>query len=111
MVTTINRTPKSYALAIVAAEHVLRLVPPSTHDWSRFVTPMEVGDAVRANGLFVEDVVGMVLNPLPLAFGALPGRMCALPGTRGDLWFASDDTEVNYALVARRPSSEPYNSE
>lgn len=41
-VSTLNRTPRSYALAVVAAEHLLRWVPPGTHDWTRFVTPEEL---------------------------------------------------------------------
>lgn len=59
-VSTLNRTAKSFAAGIVAAEHVLRLLPPGTHDWDRFRTPEEVADAVAKEGLVPIDVCGMV---------------------------------------------------
>ena len=49
-VSTLNRTPRSYALAILAAEHVLRWVPPGTHDWTRFVTPEELAMQMEESG-------------------------------------------------------------
>ena len=50
MLSTLNRTWKSYALAIVAAEYVLGWLPRGTHDWNRFVTPDELG-GISAGGL------------------------------------------------------------
>ena len=48
VMATLNRTLKSYALAIVGAEYVLRWLPRGTHDWEKFVTPDELGDGDRA---------------------------------------------------------------
>ncbi len=62
--STVNRTPLSYALGIVAAEYVLRMVPPGTHDWNRFVTPNELEAALLRSNATVEATCGMVLNPL-----------------------------------------------
>ena len=47
------RTKLSYALSIVAAEHLLRLVPPGTHEWSKYVTPEELRELLAQNGMFV----------------------------------------------------------
>ncbi len=82
---TINRTLRSYALAIVGAEYVLRWLPKGTHDWEKFVTPDELRDDVEAGGLSVFDVAGVVYNPLD------------------DGWRRSRDTAVNYMIAARRP--------
>lgn len=46
-VTTINRTPQSYLLAILAAEYVFKLVPQGTHNWEKFVTPDEIKDILE----------------------------------------------------------------
>lgn len=64
VVTTINRTPAAYALAIVAAERVLGWLPRGTHDWSRFVTPDELAGMAADAGLAEIDRRGMVLEPL-----------------------------------------------
>lgn len=62
--STVNRTPASFALGIVAAEYVLRMVPPGTHDWNKFVRPEELESALlRSNGSVVEDVCGMIMDP------------------------------------------------
>ncbi|MDR7037822.1 2-polyprenyl-6-hydroxyphenyl methylase/3-demethylubiquinone-9 3-methyltransferase [Methylobacterium sp. BE186] len=83
---TINRTMRSFALAIVGAEYVLRWLPKGTHDWEKFVTPAELTRAVEAGGLVVTDTTGVVYNPL------------------GDTWWASRDTGVNYMIAAERPA-------
>jgi 2-polyprenyl-6-hydroxyphenyl methylase/3-demethylubiquinone-9 3-methyltransferase len=62
-VSTLNRTPRAYALGIVAAEYVLGLVPRGTHDYARFVRPSELAAAARRRGLSVLDVNGMHYNP------------------------------------------------
>ena len=81
---TLNRTMKSYALAIVGAEYILRWLPRGTHDWNKFVTPRELEDAIEGGGFSVRDVAGVVYNPLTGA------------------WRESKDTDVNYMLVAER---------
>jgi 2-polyprenyl-6-hydroxyphenyl methylase / 3-demethylubiquinone-9 3-methyltransferase len=86
ILSTINRTIKSFAYAIVAAEYVLRLLPRGAHQWRRFVTPPEAGTALAAGGLTLLDVSGVTLN--------LRTRDLQL----------SRDTAVNYMLTAVRPS-------
>jgi len=81
---TINRTLKSFALAIVAAEYVLGWVPRGTHQWDRLVTPDELERAFEAGGLRAIDGTGVIYDPL-----------------RGE-WRRSDDMDVNYMLAARR---------
>ena len=63
-VATINRTAKSYALAIVGAEIVLGWVPRGTHDWSKFIKPMELDTALSRNGLSGRSETGVIFNPL-----------------------------------------------
>ncbi|HEY8580064.1 MAG TPA: bifunctional 2-polyprenyl-6-hydroxyphenol methylase/3-demethylubiquinol 3-O-methyltransferase UbiG [Beijerinckiaceae bacterium] len=82
--STLNRTLKSFALAIVGAEYVLRWVPPGTHRWEKFVTPAELEDWIVAGGLEVTAFAGVSYNPLR------------------DAWDTSRDLDVNYMLVARR---------
>lgn len=84
IMATLNRTLKSYALAIVGAEYVLRWLPKGTHDWEKFVTPVELGGAIEANGFKLGTQTGVVFNPLT-------GR-----------WSASRDMDVNYMLAASR---------
>jgi 2-polyprenyl-6-hydroxyphenyl methylase / 3-demethylubiquinone-9 3-methyltransferase len=81
---TINRTLKSFALAIVGAEYVLRWLPRGTHQWDRFVTPNELEIAFEKNGLRVVDESGVIYHPL------------------ADRWQLSSDMDVNYMLVAGR---------
>ena len=83
--STINRTLRSYALAIVAAEYVLRWLPPGTHDWNRFVTPEEMAIYFRRAKLESPRITGLVLDPIR-------GR-----------WQLSSDTAVNYFAAAGRP--------
>jgi 2-polyprenyl-6-hydroxyphenyl methylase / 3-demethylubiquinone-9 3-methyltransferase len=84
VMATLNRTLRSYALAIVGAEYVLRWLPKGTHDWNRFVTPDELERAISDHGLVVEEAKGVVFNPLS-------GR-----------WSLSSDTAVNYMVLAKR---------
>lgn len=86
ILSTINRTVKSFAYAIVLAEYVLRLLPRRSHQWKRFVTPQEIRAAMARNGLTVTDVSGVTMN--------LFTRTLQL----------SPDTDVNYILAAERPS-------
>lgn len=85
VLSTINRTLKSYALAIIGAEYVLRWLPASTHQWDRFLTPTELADHTVAIGLQPLPPRGIVFNPFE------------------DSWSLSADTGVNYMMAARRP--------
>ena len=62
--STINRNPKSFALAIVGAEYLLNLVPRGTHDYAKFIRPSELERWSRAAGLEVQDLKGIRYNPL-----------------------------------------------
>jgi len=62
--STINRNPKSFAVAIFGAEVVMRWLPRGTHDWAKFITPDELQDLIRRAGLEPVDRKGMVFNPL-----------------------------------------------
>jgi 2-polyprenyl-6-hydroxyphenyl methylase / 3-demethylubiquinone-9 3-methyltransferase len=62
--STINRNARSFALAIVGAEWVMRWLPRGTHDWAKFITPDELSDLLRRAGLDPVDRKGMVFNPL-----------------------------------------------
>ena len=83
--STLNRTLKSFALAIVGAEYVLGWVPRGTHQWEKFVTPDELADAIEAAGLRPARSTGMVFDPL-----------------RGE-WRLSRDVGVNFFIAAARP--------
>jgi 2-polyprenyl-6-hydroxyphenyl methylase/3-demethylubiquinone-9 3-methyltransferase len=83
---TINRTMRSFALAIVGAEYVLGWLPKGTHDWAKFVTPDELSAAIRGGGLHVTETTGVAYNPL------------------NDGWRFSRDMAVNYMLRAARPA-------
>ncbi len=82
---TLNRTLKSFALAIVGAEYVLRWLPRGTHQWDKFVTPDELELAFEHAGLRVTGERGVVYNLF------------------ADRWQLSSDMDVNYMLVAERP--------
>src|SRR3954467_1357862 len=81
---TINRTLKSFALAIVGAEYVLRWLPRGTHRWEKFVTPRDLEAAMGRHGLRLTDEAGVIYNLL------------------ADRWQISDDMDVNYMLTAEK---------
>jgi len=83
--STLNRNLKSYALAIVAAEYVLGMLPRGTHDYGRFIRPSELDAWVRAAGLTTTDITGMTYNPLT-----------------GDYRLDKGDLDVNYLMTCRR---------
>ena len=62
--STLNRNPKSFMMAIVGAEHIMRWLPKGTHDWKKFITPDELYDLIRKAGLDPVDRKGMVFNPI-----------------------------------------------
>ena len=83
---TLNRTLKSFALAIVGAEYVLRWLPRGTHRWDKFVTPDELERALVRGGLKIVGETGVVYNPL------------------ADRWRLASDMDVNYMMTAERPA-------
>jgi len=85
--STLSRTLKSYALAILGAEYVLRWVPHGTHQWDRFLTPDELSGHLQAAGLTPFRTSGLAYEPLS-------GR-----------WSLSGDTDVNYLIGARKPET------
>jgi 2-polyprenyl-6-hydroxyphenyl methylase/3-demethylubiquinone-9 3-methyltransferase len=85
-VATLNRTLKSFALAIVGAEYVLRWLPRGTHRWDKFVTPNELDIALEQAGLTQAGETGVIYNLL------------------ADRWQLSTDMDVNYMVVAEKPA-------
>ncbi len=71
--STINRNPKSYLLAVIGAEYVLRLLPKGTHDYRKFIRPSELDGWVRAAGLTLRHLIGMHYNPLLRRYWLGPG--------------------------------------
>ncbi len=83
-VATINRTAKAFALAIVGAEYVLGWLPRGTHDWAKFVKPLELDTALTRARLSVQAETGVMFNPLS-------GR-----------WMLASDMDVNYMVAATK---------
>jgi 2-polyprenyl-6-hydroxyphenyl methylase / 3-demethylubiquinone-9 3-methyltransferase len=82
---TLNRTPKSFAFAILGAEYLLRWLPRGTHDWRRFMRPSELAALIRPHGLALAEAVGVVYSPL------------------ADKWrVVANDLDVNYMLRFER---------
>lgn len=67
--STLNRNPKSYLMAIIGAEHVMRWLPKGTHEWSKFITPDELFELIRQAGLDPVDRKGFVFNPVLWTWG------------------------------------------
>ena len=84
VVATLNRTVKSFALAIVGAEYILRWLPRGTHQWDKFVTPNELEIAIEQAGLRITGETGVIYDLF------------------ADRWRQSRDTDVNYMVVAER---------
>ncbi len=66
--STLNRKPKAYLLAIVAAEYVLRMLPKGTHDFKTFIKPSELSRWARETGLELQSMAGIEYNPLTKRF-------------------------------------------
>ncbi|HEY0901688.1 MAG TPA: bifunctional 2-polyprenyl-6-hydroxyphenol methylase/3-demethylubiquinol 3-O-methyltransferase UbiG [Micavibrio sp.] len=83
--STLNRTPKSFALGIVAAEYILRWVPTGTHNWRKFVRPSELAAALRCAGAKPKEIKGLRLNPF-----------------KNEFEISVSDIDVNYFMVAEK---------
>lgn len=81
---TMSRTAKSYALAIIGAEYILRWLPRGTHDWSRFVKPSELARGLRRHGLDIAELTGVGYNPFK------------------DSFHLSRDLDVNYMALIKQ---------
>jgi len=81
---TINRTARSFMLAIIGAEYVLRWLPAGTHDWNKFLRPSELVLGLRRNGIAAMQIIGVVYDP-----------------RRGE-WSVSSELGVNYMIAAAR---------
>lgn len=85
IMSTLNRTPKSFLLGVVAAEYVLGWVPRGTHQWKKFVRPSELVQQLDEVGIRTTNLAGLTFNPL-----------------RGEFELRQDDLAVNYMLAAVR---------
>lgn len=83
--STINRNPKAYAMAIIGAEYIMRMLPAGTHDYDKFIKPSELTRWCRAADLSVLDMTGMVYNPLTQEYS-----------------LKDQDVDVNYLVATRR---------
>ncbi|MEF3192986.1 MAG: bifunctional 2-polyprenyl-6-hydroxyphenol methylase/3-demethylubiquinol 3-O-methyltransferase UbiG [Halothiobacillaceae bacterium] len=86
ILSTLNRTPKAFVLAIVGAEYLLGMIPRGTHAFRKFIRPAELAGWLRAAGMDVLEQTGLHYNPLTRQFSLGPG------------------VEVNYLMAARKPS-------
>lgn len=86
--STINRTPRAFAEAIVGAEYLLRLLPRGTHEYARFIRPSELGASLRGHGLQVRQVRGLTYSPLTRRYRLTPS------------------VAVNYLMYAARPGQD-----
>lgn len=85
--STINRNPKSYLLAIIGVEYVLRMLPKGTHEFSKFIRPSELSQWSREAGLEVTEMTGLLYNPLTKTYK-----------------LSQTDVDVNYMICARKPA-------
>ncbi len=82
LLSTLNRTPQSFIVAILGAEYIARVLPRGTHEWKKFLTPVELSAALAATGLVPGAPVGLIFDPLSRR------------------WRTSSRTGVNYLLSA-----------
>lgn len=85
--STINRNPKAYALAIVGAEYLMKMLPRGTHDYAKFIKPSELDEWARDAGLQLAELKGVTYNPFT------------------GLFSQSQDVGVNYMVHYKRPAS------
>jgi 2-polyprenyl-6-hydroxyphenyl methylase/3-demethylubiquinone-9 3-methyltransferase len=84
VLSTLNRTPKAFAMAVVGAEYVMRWLPRGTHEWSKFIKPSELARGLRVQGFDLAALEGMVYDPLARE------------------WRLGKDLDVNYLAFATR---------
>jgi 2-polyprenyl-6-hydroxyphenyl methylase/3-demethylubiquinone-9 3-methyltransferase len=84
--STINRNPKAFAFAVVGAEHILKLLPPGTHEYEKFIKPSELAGWIRDAGLQLQGMTGMLYNPLTRRYR-----------------LSEKDVSVNYLVRAQKP--------
>jgi 2-polyprenyl-6-hydroxyphenyl methylase/3-demethylubiquinone-9 3-methyltransferase len=84
--STLNRNPKSYLMAIIGAEYLLKMLPKGTHDYSKFIKPSELSTFIREAGLEIIDMIGLHYNPLT------------------DQYWLASNVDVNYMFAVRKPS-------
>jgi len=85
--STLNRNPKSYLVAIIGAEHIMRWLPKGTHEWSKFITPDELFELLSASGMTPVDRKGFVFSPVSWS------------------WSISEkDLSVNYVTASTKPA-------
>jgi 2-polyprenyl-6-hydroxyphenyl methylase/3-demethylubiquinone-9 3-methyltransferase len=82
--STINRNAKAFALAIIGAEHLLRMLPKGTHEYDRFIRPSELSRFCREAGLSVTELIGLTYNPITRRFSL------------------TSDCDVNYLVACRK---------
>ncbi len=83
-ISTLNRTPAAFAIAIVGAEYLANLLPKGTHDYQKFIKPSELAAWCRAEGFNVLDISGLAYNPLS-----------------GKAW-VNDRTDINYLMTVQK---------
>lgn len=86
LMSTMNRTAKAFAMAIVGAEYVLRWLPRGTHDWNKFVRPSEMKDSLEKRGFTDCQPMGIIFSPIS-----------------GKFSLNDKDLDVNYLLSAKKP--------
>ena len=82
--STLNRNPKSYLLAVIGAEYILRMLPKGTHDFKKFIKPSELNGFLREAGLEMNEILGLSYNPITQVYAL--GR----------------DTDVNYLVACTK---------
>lgn len=85
IMSTLNKTPKSYALGIIAAEYILGWVPKGTHNWRKFLKPSELCAFARQNNAEPIDITGLIFNPVQNKFS-----------------LSERDLDVNYLICVKK---------
>lgn len=83
--STLNRNPKSFLMAVVGAEYLLKMLPKGTHDYKKFIRPSELAAWARQSGLSVGELVGMTYNPITKSYKL------------------AQNTDVNYLMQTSKP--------
>jgi len=84
-ISTLNRTPAAFAIAIVGAEYLANLLPKGTHEYQKFIKPSELASWCRAEGFNVQDISGLAYNPMS-----------------GKAW-VNERTDINYLMTVEKP--------